>query len=202
MIDPTLWRRLAELDPPCVCPRAAVSFDADLAAYRVPLLGRAHLVDPAQRTVTLAEPRTPDQRPGFQEHLISVVYLLSAKATEPTGKLVKPESLPSGEFFFRHLHAMPTDKLESTFGQDPRRLVEAGRALGAREVAYGDAAVEVPALPRVPLTCIVWGADDEFPAKASVLVDETAADHLPLDALWTLAALAAKWLVRALEANT
>ena len=197
MIDPTLWQRLAKQEPADVCSRAEVTYDASVASYRVPLLGHVHLVDPGHRTVTLEQPGGPDRKPGFQEHLVSVVYLLSATQREPTGKLVKPESLPAGEFFFRHLHAMPTGKIEDAFGQDPGCLIEAGRALGANPVAYGDAAVELPALPRVPLTFIVWGADEEFPPKASVLVDQTAADQLPLDALWTFADLAARRLIEA-----
>ena len=201
MIDSTHWQRLGKLDSEQVVRRAALTYDPAQGAYRVPLLGRVYLVSPADRTVTLAEPDGSDRPPGFQEHLITVVYLLSAADVEPTGKLLRPESLPSGEFFFRHLHAMPSAKIERTFGQDPGALIEAGRRLGARPVSYGDAAVEVPALPRVPLTFIVWGADEEFPPKASVLVDETAADQLPLDALWTLAELAARRLVEAGEAH-
>jgi hypothetical protein len=38
----------------------------------------------------------------------------------------------------------------------------------------GDAAVELSYFPFVPITCILWKGDEEFPAEAAVLFDETA----------------------------
>jgi hypothetical protein len=35
----------------------------------------------------------------------------------------------------------------------------------------------------VPLTMVLWRRSEEFEARASILFDETAASHLPLDAL-------------------
>ena len=38
-------------------------------------------------------------------------------------------------------------------------------------------------LPQLPLTIVIWGRDEEFEARASILFDQTAASQLPLDAL-------------------
>ena len=48
---------------------------------------------------------------------------------------------------------------------------------------FGDASIEVLILPRIPLTVVVWAADDEFPARTSILFDANADKQLPLDAL-------------------
>jgi hypothetical protein len=47
------------------------------------------------------------------------------------------------------------------------------------------------------MTVVLWGADEEFGARAAILFDETAAEQLPLDALWMAAHLAVKALVEA-----
>jgi hypothetical protein len=49
--------------------------------------------------------------------------------------------------------------------------------------------VELLALPKVPVTLLLWTADDEFPARADLLFDATAPRHLPTDILWALAML-------------
>lgn len=54
-------------------------------------------------------------------------------------------------------------------------------------MAHGDAAVEVRALPRLPITFIFWQEDEEFPASISMLFDRTADRQLPLDVILALA---------------
>jgi hypothetical protein len=49
--------------------------------------------------------------------------------------------------------------------------------------------VELPPFPKVPTTVILWTEDDEFPARADLLFDNTGPRHLPLDVLWSVAML-------------
>jgi len=53
----------------------------------------------------------------------------------------------------------------------------------------------------VPMTIVVWGRDEEFEARASILFDGTAADQLPLDALLAAVNLCVKALSEAVSAN-
>ena len=78
---------------------------------------------------------------------------------------------------------MPSDKLEVAFGHNPESLYPASRPLGARKCEFGDASVEVLLFPRVPVTFVIWGSDEDFDARASILFDSTVSDQLPLDAL-------------------
>jgi hypothetical protein len=64
--------------------------------------------------------------------------------------------------------------LISVFGSDPAALVTAGKRLNGKILQTGDAAVELSYFPCLPITCILWRGDDEFPAEATVLFDETA----------------------------
>jgi hypothetical protein len=59
----------------------------------------------------------------------------------------------------------------------------------------GDAAFTITALPRLPLTFVLWCADDEFPASIKVLFDKTAEKHVTLGVLLGLVNLAARKMV-------
>ena len=188
-----LWERLRAAPPQEVAARARVAYDAEQKAYRVPLCGRDHLVRPAEEKV-----EGPEGFPGYEAMLICVQYLLTARGEPPAGDMVDPKSLPYGDFFFRGPHPMPTDRLEAAFGESLDAFRRAAEALGGRPVEMGDAAYEFLVLPRVPVTVILWAADDEFPARAQFLLDRWADHHFPLDALWVLCRLLAKLLVSAL----
>ena len=85
--------------------------------------------------------------------------------------------------------------LEARFGKSPQLFRDACLSLDGRSVPYGDVAVEVRVLPKLPLTFVLWVADDEFPARVSILFDSTADEHLPLDALLAAVRTTAKRIV-------
>ena len=137
-----------------------------------------------------------DKPPGFNYWLVSVVYLLSAKALRPKGDWVSATSLPYGEFFFRGPHALPTESVATAFGDRPEAFERAAwpEAACPKQSRTGGAFV-LPALPRVPMLAQLWERDEEFPARAGFLFDSTAGDHLMVDAILALSAIVAKRLV-------
>lgn len=187
-----LWDRLVAAPPEDVARRALVPHDEGLGAYRVPLCGEDHLVAPSERKV-----EGPTGPAGFEPTLVCVQYLLTAREEPPAGEFVNPQRLPYGEFFFRGLHEVPTERLEAAFGERATAFRRAGEALGGRARAMGDGAWEFQALPRVPLVVVLWAADEEFPARAQFLFDRRADRQLPLDALWLLSRVVARRLVSA-----
>lgn len=178
-----LWDQLKDLDPCQTAARALCEHCEDSGCYRVRMLENTYIVDPSERSI-YAEPLTSEsQSAGFLEQLCVLVYLASAKDLPLADKLVKGESFPGGMFFFRGQHALPTQKLLDAFGAKPDLLYEASKGLPFERSSFGDASVRITVLPRVPVTLIVWGGDEEFEASASILFDATAGEHLPLDAL-------------------
>jgi hypothetical protein len=59
--------------------------------------------------------------------------------------------------------------------------------LGAQQMEYGDACLRLFPFPRVPVTMILWRADEEFPARADMFFDATCEQHLPTDVIWSTA---------------
>ena len=183
------WELLAASDPAGVCARAGVDFNPGDGTYRVPSFGREFTVKPAGRLILGREPGGE----VFLTRYVSLFrlsllwYLLKATAARPSGKLVKPAGLPGGDIFLKGSHVLPLEALAEKYATRPEAFLAAGVALGGIPAAYGNAAVVLSPLPKVPVTLLLWTEDDEFPARADLLFDATCTAHLPLDILWSVA---------------
>ena len=177
-----LWRRLAGLDGRGTARRAGCEYNEPTGSYEIRLLNKKFIVEPARKRLVTEQGASA----RYGEQLCILAYLINARQAAASGRLTVAESLPGGEFFFRGPHRLPTAKLAEVFGEKPGLLLEAGERLGGRRVDFGDAAVELKVLPRVPMTVVVWRGDEEFGPRGSILFDATAAEQMPLDALWVL----------------
>jgi hypothetical protein len=186
------WDLLAAGSSGLVCPRSGAAFEAAAGEYRLASFGQRFTVHPGERRIGAL---TPDgvamlQRHGDLLRLSLLWYLVKATGDSPGGALVNPARLPGGDLFARGTHVLPLEALAAGYSTRPEAFLAAGSALGGRPAPYGDAAVELPALPKVPVTLLLWKADDEFAARADLLFDATAPRHLPTDVLWAIAMLA------------
>ena len=83
-----------------------------------------------------------------------------------------------------------------SFSQEPAKLIEVGEKFGGRQADFGDAAVTINALPRVPVTFLVWRGDEEFGAEGNILYDSTITDYLPTEDIIVLSETITWKLVR------
>ncbi|MHC4395119.1 MAG: DUF3786 domain-containing protein [Planctomycetota bacterium] len=194
MAHKELWEQLVGLDGLKTAERAKCQYLEDPQRYVVTMLNSEYLVNVADRKIFSVGPGSSPKPAEFLEQLCILAYLINAKDLPVANELVKAETLPGGQFFFRGHHSLPIKKLEKTFGEHPELLYQSSEQFGAKRCGYGDAAIELYILPRVPVTIIVWRGDDEFSARASILFDRTAAAHLLLDALLAAVNLAVKAL--------
>jgi hypothetical protein len=185
------WELLAAGNPAAVAVRAAVAYDPAGGCYRVPAFGRAFAVHPAHRRILGLEPGGDVFLERFADlfRLSVLWYLVRAAPARPSGALIKPAQLSGGDIFVKGSHVLPLDALAARYATRPQDFLAAGAALGGSPAAYGDAAVVLAPLPKIPVTLLLWAADDEFPARADLLFDATCRQHLPTDILWSLALL-------------
>lgn len=195
MMHDGLWQQLVISDGQEVSKRAQCLYNSDHDRYIVTLLYTEYTVDVEQRKIFSNDPDSGCAQAGFLEQLCILTYLINCKDLSLSHKLVKPESLPTGAFFFRGPHALPINELEKSFGNCPKLLSQIGQRIGAGLCDFGDASIELCALPRVPITIVIWGGDEDFPARASILFDQTVSQQLPLDALGSLVNIAVKSLI-------
>lgn len=191
-----LWRQLARLDRQGTARGAQCKYVEQGDSYTITLLNTQYRVTPAKQEIFALQSGCQPAPAEFLEQLCILAYLVNAKDIPPANKLVKAESFPGGEFFFRGPHELPTGKVAEMFGADPSLLYAACEPLGADKRDFGDASIELLILPRVPLTLVVWAGDEEFSPRGSILFDQTACQHLPLDALGAAVSLAIRAVAR------
>ncbi len=192
-----LWEQLDKLDRQKTAKRAKCQYRSDPERYVIALLNTEYAVHLSDKEIFSEQAGSPPEPAEFLEQLCVLSYLINAQDLPLANKFVGPETLPSGQFFFRGLHKLPTEKLESAFGECPERLYQIAEQFDAKRCEFGDASIELHVLPRIPLTIVLWRSDEEFGGRASILFDQTAGTHLPLDALGAAVNLTVEALVKA-----
>ncbi len=185
-LDVKLWKTLVALPPGDVCRQSLASYDPHLQCYSVHVLNECYQVFPREMAIRKADERKAPV--NIELRLLILQYLIQARDLPLVGKWVTEKELKTGEMFYRGVHSLEIFKnpLEEKFGRYPDDFLEAGLSIGGHTVHYGDVGLTFQVLPRIPVLCILWAADDEFPARVSILFDPTIEKHLALDTIWGL----------------
>jgi len=196
-----LWQQLEAFDGQKTSKRAMCKYLLDPERYIVTLLNTEYQVNLADRQIFSVQSSSVTVPAEFLEQLCLLAYLINSKELPLANRLVRADSLPGGEFFFRGQHMLPTPKLVEAFGAKSDLLYRAGEYLGAKKCNFADASIELFVLPRLVLTFGIWAVDDEFDARASILFDQTASEQLPLDALLAAVNLAVNAVINSVAAG-
>jgi len=121
----------------------------------------------------------------IQEQVLILHYLMAAEIPDLSGQWVSYREIPGASFYFGAFVKRAVDPLKKVFGQNISGFCRAAEKLQARKIENGDAGFEFRMFPAVPLQLILWEGDDEFPAEANILFDETIGRILsPEDVAW------------------
>lgn len=183
------WEILATLKPEDVCKSASVAYDAETDRYRIRSFGMDFDLCVRDKTITSTAPGSAVllQRLGYFFRLSVLWYLVGAKDISCTGNPVKIENMKGGDTFIRGSHVLPLDAVAQKYGKNRDGFIEKGKSLSGELAKFGDAAIQLSPLPRVPVVLTLWLEDEEFPARADLLFDSTCALQLPLDIIWSIA---------------
>jgi len=197
IVDDELWKALQKADPAIISRNCDVSFDHQQELYLIPVLDEVYSVFPKDKKIT-----TPTAGDASQEKLrvertlFLLHYLLGTKNIPLEGKRVSEKELKGGEMFFRGPHALSTQGIIKKFGNNPEGFLAAGVKLKGEKIGVGDAAIELKAAPKVPITYVLWIEDEEFPASVKILFDPTIQEFLPLDIIYGLTIFTSYRLVK------
>ena len=133
---------------------------------------------------------------GHLSSLSILRYLIDAKDLPLSGEWVKPSNLAGGEIYVKGAHVLPLDRLAEEYGRSRQEFLACGETLGGRQLDYGDAALDLSPLPRIPVAIVLWEEDDEFPATTTLLLDSSCSLQLPADLIWATALMTVKMLLR------
>ena len=142
--------------------------------------------------------RNSDETVPMQDKILMLHYLISAKGTPLSNRMITYKELPEGANYFPNFAQRVIKPLIDHFGKEPHRLVDVAGKLGGSSADYGDAAVTINVFSRVPITFVLWRGDDEFAPRGSVMFDSSIPDYLSTEDINVLCASMARKLVRLL----
>jgi hypothetical protein len=186
------WETLAGLRPRDVCSGAAATYDEASRAYTIKAFGIDFTLSLDSKTITSEDPKSRLFLERYKDFFKLAVlwYMTSAKDIPASGRLIRPLDVKGGQRFFSGTHVLPLDRIEARFAVDKKAFIERGLRFGSEIAPYGDAAVRLYPLPRVPVTIILWLQDEEYPARVGLFFDSTVDFQLSLsDIVWSVAAM-------------
>jgi hypothetical protein len=133
----------------------------------------------------------------LSEQILILHYLNTASGVSLSNEVITFGQIPDGTFYVPAFRRRSIDWLVSVFGRKPDALFEAAERIGGRPADYGDVAVMFQALPRVPVTFVLWRGDEELPPSGNVLFDSTISQYLPTEDVAVLAGMLVAKLCRA-----
>lgn len=165
--------------------REGVTPSPDGACYEVTFLDSVYLIDPfGERVVEVAPVPGRELREEFQ--ILLIRYLVATSGGPEVSVEISEKDLPGGVTFFQGPHALHVAPLVKRYGHDPDAFETRCSQLGAVPINHGDRAMRFCPFPQIPVTYVLWRADDEFPASVSVLFDKSISRWFELDMIFTL----------------
>jgi hypothetical protein len=156
---------------------------ANGGSFRVPFLNRVYRV--GYSNFDFEDLSGTEQEIPIQEQILLLHYMSAASLQTLSGNWVSYREIPGASFYFSAFVKRAIDPLKRVFGPNIAALAEAAKQLKGKTIEPGDAGFEFDVLPNVPLQLILYEGDDEFPAEASILFDQTVAVILsPEDIAW------------------
>jgi len=180
------WERLRSIPPEDVVARTGASFCHETHVYRIELLSHPVEVSLNEGVIRAGAPEAEPLLSiwGYFSRLAVLGFLVHGQPMAPSGRLVRPGELPGVDAMVRGSHTLPLAKLVERYADDLDAFMRRGEAHGGVPQAYGDASLLLHPFSALPLVVILWRGDDEFPARADLLVDATARTQAPADILW------------------
>ncbi|MBF0329040.1 MAG: DUF3786 domain-containing protein [Nitrospirae bacterium] len=182
------WKALLSADADYICANASVKFEHSTGIYTVNSFGNDFYVSLSEKAITSSTPAGLKLlgNPEYFFSLSVLWYLTSAINIPLKGTLVRPEHIKNGQIFAVGTHVLPLNDLAEKYASSKDGFMNIGKAYGGVQESYGDASFRLLPFPRIPVVMSLWLADEEFPARADLLFDQTCEQQAPTDVLWSV----------------
>ncbi len=128
--------------------------------------------------------------------LLLLHHLACADGTPMAGQWIAFRDLSGGLGYDAAFQRRASLRLAQVFGSGKAAFEKAARAMGGERLEFGDASFAFRLLPCIWLAVVLYVADEEFGANASVLFDGAANHYLPTEDLVVLGGMLASRLCR------
>jgi hypothetical protein len=157
----------ASLGPEEIAERARAPYDAARREFTLTLMGEDYTVSWPDAKIDLVDPYS---------RILMLRYLCEGRYIEPTGKYIAYNELPWGDVYEMNFHGRVIGRFLREFGNDTdafKRIMEGTPGLGAVAEDKCDRGYRFDFMNGLPMKILMWEGDDEFPASAQMLYDET-----------------------------
>ncbi|MBP2635212.1 MAG: hypothetical protein H6Q72_1119 [Firmicutes bacterium] len=176
---------LAAKTPAEMAANSGATFDETQNVFLIKYINEEYMVSYPDGEVTFANRQDSVPVPV---KVVLLHYLLAATGQPLSGQWISFKEIPGGMIYLQPFNGRVLGAFKAFFGKDAKRLLSAGEQVGGRPAKFGDAAVTLDILPRVPVTYVIWQGDEEFPTNATALFDASAQYYLPTEDLVVAAA--------------
>ena len=108
----------------------------------------------------------------IKQKILMLHYLNGSKGEDLTGEWISYQDIPSARFYLDAFNRRVKYPLVSTFGERPDKLPLLAKELfGATTSSIGDISVLIQALPKIPVTLVIWKGDEEFSSDGTIVFD-------------------------------
>jgi hypothetical protein len=179
------WDDLRARSRDVILSQPGVRAASDGHSYEMSFLDSLYLVDPALERISEISPK-PDRPLSEEFQILLIRYLVAGNGGSLENREVGEKDLPGGVTFFQGPHTLNVAPIVNRYGHDPEAFAARGKEMGGVLATFGDRAVRFFPFPMIPVTYVLWRADDEFPASVSVLFDASITRWFTLDMIFGL----------------
>lgn len=181
---PTHFQQLLAEDPQEICGRTHCRYDQKRGIYSLSAWGVEYFIDPSSQRITTGDKTSPLHE-YFEIFLLH--YLLNRVEIRPAGEWISEKDMAGGPTFFRGPHAIPTNQISETFGNDLESFKQSCKRLSGTPLDMADSAFQFTIVPHIQAALLYWIGDEDFPAEAKILYDKSLPDYFALDVVFALA---------------
>jgi len=188
------WERLGALKLDEAMARAGAERAKD-GVWKMPFFGRPCTIHMSEMFVRDHR----DRKAGVTVEIVLLHYILRSRDIPLSGVLKSFREFEGAEAFQDAFRRRVIEPLAQTFGPCPEKFSAAAMELGGlpAKIGKGNPNFRIPALPRLPVVCILWPGDDEVRPSSQVLFDETASSQVHVEDLAVVGEFAAYLLMEA-----
>ncbi|CAG0926638.1 hypothetical protein TFLX_00140 [Thermoflexales bacterium] len=185
--------KLGAIDRAVVAERSGATIDP-AGDLRIEFLRREYVIDQAEWTVKRADDGVAP--PSLMQSLL-LTYLYTADGTPSLDRWIGFRELPNGLFYAQAFQSYTGAVLIHELAGEVARFELASEKLQGVALFIGNAGYAFQVLPCLKLAVVMWAGDDEFPAQAQVLFQESAPHYLITDGLAIIGSLLIGQIVKA-----
>lgn len=126
-----------------------------------------------------------------------LTHYAQARECSLTNELIPYDKLPGGYAFFGAFRQLAITPLVKVFGEKLENFEKSCLSFQGKKQSFGDTSFQIPALPLIPITIVLWEKDEEFPPRCSLFYDTSASNYLPTEDLAHLGELLSHRLIEA-----